>query len=166
MIEPLIKTVDVPCDQETAFKVFVEEMHTWWPLGKFTISAMSGGAAKTVRVEPKVGGQIVEIGPNDEEYLWGQIKSYDPHDFFAMDFHIPTPDEAITPDQPLDVCTLVEVSFKALEDGLTHVELKQSNFEGLGPRGEDIRGGYTHGLEMIICQAYKAACDMKGNCTG
>jgi len=32
MIEPLIKTVDVPCNQETAFRIFVSEMHSWWPL--------------------------------------------------------------------------------------------------------------------------------------
>ncbi len=164
MIEPLIKTVDVPCDQETAFRVFIEEMHTWWPLGKFTVSAMKGGAAKTIHVKPEVGGLITEIGPDDEAYLWGVIRSYDPFNGLAMDFHIPTPDEAISPDEALEICTRVEVVFEALDEGQCRVTLTQSEFERLGPRGADIRGGYDGGLEMILTKAYKATCEMKGFC--
>ena len=46
MLDPIIKTIEVPCSQEKAFRVFVKEMDTWWPLGKFTVSAMGGKAAK------------------------------------------------------------------------------------------------------------------------
>ena len=161
MIEPLVKTVEVPCDQATAFQVFVEEMTTWWPLDRFTVSAMTGTPAEAIKVDTSVGGKIIEVGPEGQEYLWGIVKAFDPSDFFAMDFHIPTPDEAIGPADPLELSTLVEVRFTVLDENNTKVELTQSNFEGLGPRGADIRGGYTHGLEMIICQAYKAACEAK-----
>src|SRR2546425_8209142 len=75
MLDPIIKTIEVPCSQERAFKVFLNEMDSWWPLGKFTVSAMGGAPAKAIRVEAKQGGKIVEIGPNGTEYLWGTIKS-------------------------------------------------------------------------------------------
>ncbi len=62
MLDPIIKTIEVPCSQERAFKVFLNEMDRWWPLGKFTVSAMGGAPAKAIRVEAKQGGKIVEIG--------------------------------------------------------------------------------------------------------
>src|SRR6266480_1053505 len=67
MLDPIIKTIEVPCSQERAFKVFLNEMDTWWPLGKFTVSEMGGAPAKAIRVEAKQGGKIVEIGPNGTE---------------------------------------------------------------------------------------------------
>ena len=81
MLEPLVKTIEVPCSQREAFTVFVDEMHTWWPLAKFTVSAFFGAAARTLRVEAKVGGQIVEIGHDGKEHLWGTIEAYDPYDY-------------------------------------------------------------------------------------
>ena len=81
MLAPIVKTVEVPCSQEQAFRVFIDEMTTWWPLGKFTTSAFSGQSAKSIRVEANQGGKIVEIGPDDTETEWGIINSYDPFDF-------------------------------------------------------------------------------------
>src|SRR5207249_192925 len=49
MLDPIIKTIEVPCSQERAFKVFLNEMDSWWPLGKFTVSAMGGAPAKAIR---------------------------------------------------------------------------------------------------------------------
>ena len=84
MIEPIIKTIEVPCGQKMAFEVFLNEMDTWWPLDKFTTSAMAGAPARSIRVEARPGGQIVEIGSDDTETLWGTIQSYDPHDFVSI----------------------------------------------------------------------------------
>jgi hypothetical protein len=71
MLPPIIKTIEVPCSQEKAFTVFLNEMDSWWPLGKFSVSAMGGAPAKAIRVEAKPGGKIVEIGPNGTEYFVG-----------------------------------------------------------------------------------------------
>lgn len=46
MIEPIVRSIDVPCDQALAFSVFLNEMHTWWPLAKFTVSAMGGQSSE------------------------------------------------------------------------------------------------------------------------
>lgn len=152
MIDPLIKTIEVPCGQQQAFEVFINGMDSWWPLSKFTVSAMSGGVAKSVRVEPKVGGQIVEIGHDGSEHLWGTIQSFDPHDSISMDFHIPQPGEVV------NGRSLVEVQFTALGDERTRVELTQSNWEALGEYGAPLRGGYDGGWDLIFTEAYKAAC--------
>ena len=80
MLEPIVKTIEVPCGQEKAFKVFVNEMGTWWPLDKRSMSMKSGKPAKSLRIEPKQDGKIVEIGHDDTEHLWGTIKSYDPYE--------------------------------------------------------------------------------------
>ena len=52
MLDPIIKTIEVPCSQARAFEVFLNEMDSWWPLGKFSVSAMGGAAAKAARTRP------------------------------------------------------------------------------------------------------------------
>ena len=155
MIEPLIRTIELPCDQQMAFEVFIDEMDTWWPLAKFTVSAMSGNTAKSIRVETKVGGKIVEIGPNNEEHLWGTIKSYHPYEFVSMDFHIPQPDEIVKER------SLVEVEFVKLGDEKTQVTLTQTNWEAFGDLAEALRGGYNGGWTMIFSETYKAFIEAK-----
>ena len=114
-------------------------MDTWWPLGKFTVSAMGGAPAKAIRVEAKPGGKIVEIGPTGTEYLWGTIRSYDPHDFVSMDFHIAPPG-----DETVDSRSLVEVRFTVLGDTRTRVTLTQRNWEAFGEKAAMLRDrGYV-----------------------
>jgi len=152
VLDPIVKTIEVPCSQKKAFEVFVNEMESWWPLGKFTVSAMGGKPAKSIRVEAKQGGRIVEISPDDTEHLWGTIKSYDPYDFVSMDFHIPQPGEKV------ESRSLVEVRFTALGNERTRVELTQSNWEAFGERAAMMRGGYGKGWVVIFEQAFKSAC--------
>jgi len=149
VLEPIVKTIEVPCSQEKAFKVFVNEMGTWWPLDKRSMSMKSGKPAKSLRIEPKQGGKIVEIGHDDTEHLWGTIKSYDPYDSIALDFHMGLPAEN---------ASLVEVRFTALQQERTRVELTQSNWEAFGDMAEMMRRGYGSGWVIIFEQAFKSAC--------
>ena len=105
--------------------------------------------AKSLRIEPKQGGKIVEIGHDDTEYLWGTIKSYDPNDSLSMDFHM---------GMPAENASLVEVKFTVLENERTRVELTQSNWEAFGDMAEMMRSGYGSGWVIIFEQAYKLAC--------
>ena len=43
MLDPIIKTIEVPCSQEKAFGVFVKEVGSWWPLAKRSMSLMRDG---------------------------------------------------------------------------------------------------------------------------
>ena len=150
MLDPIICSIEVPCSQEKAFGVFVTEMGSWWPLDKRSMSLMNGGKpAKSLRVDAKQGGKIVEIGHDDTEHHWGTIKSYDPHDAISMDFHMGLPPEN---------ASLVEVRFTALGNERTRVELTHSNWEAFGDMAEMMRGGYGSGWVIIFEQAYKSAC--------
>lgn len=151
MIEPLVKTIEVPCNQQTAFTVFME-MGSWWPTDKFSTSVMRGETVKTVRVDAREGGQIVEVASDDREHVWGTIKNFDPYGYLNLDFHIPHPSE----ENP--GFTTVEVRFTELTGDLTRVELKQTNWEALGDVAEMARGGYGQGWVAIFEGAYKGAC--------
>lgn len=150
MLDPLIKTIEVPCNQQIAFDIFVSEMGAWWPLEKFSISAMEELDAMTLNVQAGPGGKITEIAPDGTERIWGTIKSYQPADSFSMDFHIPTPgEEVISRSQ-------VEVQFTKLDKDTTRVTLTQSNWQAFGDRAERLREGYSDGWDDILEHAYKA----------
>jgi len=153
MLEPIVKTIEVPCDQKKAFTVFLDEMGSWWPLDKFTTSMMKGAPAKTIRVDVCEGGNIIEIGSDDSQTLWGTIKAYQPYEFFSMDFHIPGP-----PAFEVGQFSHVEVKFTKISEQQTRVELTQTNLEVFGDMAEGVHGGYSFGWVMIFEQAYKEAC--------
>jgi uncharacterized protein YndB with AHSA1/START domain len=149
MLDPIVRTIDVPCGQAEAFSVFVNDMPSWWPLGRFSISAKGKTTARALRVDPRPGGTIVEVGHDGTEYLWGTFRSYEPNELVSMDFHMGTGPEA---------ATLVEIRFTALARELTRVELTQSNWERAGDMANMLRGGYGIGWTVIFEQAFKEAC--------
>ena len=52
MLDPVVKTIEVPCSQKKAFSVFVGGMPNWWPLDKRSMSLKSTGKpAKSLRIE-------------------------------------------------------------------------------------------------------------------
>ena len=152
MLEPIIRTIEVPCDQEKAFTIFIHEMDSWWPMGKFTTTAFSGKAAAAIRVDAKEGGEIVEVSPDDTEYKWGTINKYDPYNYISMNFHIPHLKEVVRGR------SLVEIRFTVISENQTRVELKQSNWEAFGKRAKALQGGYGGGWAVIFDDCYKAAC--------
>ena len=149
MLDSIVKTIEVPCSQEKAFGVFVNEMNGWWPMEQFSVSAKEGQVARSLRVEAKQGGKIVEIGHDGVEHLWGTFKSFDPYGSFSLDFHMAEPPET---------ASLVVVRFTALGRERTRVELTQSNWEAFGDKAAMMRGGYGGGWVVIFEQAYRSAC--------
>ena len=157
MIEPLINTIEVPCGQAEAFRVFVNEMGSWWPLHKRSMSLKAvGKPAKSLQVDPRLGGKIVEIGPEGAEYHWGTIKAIVPNESVAMDVHMGMPPEQ---------ASLVEVTFVPLAANRTRVTLTQSNWEGFGDMAEMLRTGYKPGWVIIFEEAYGAACSGRTDAT-
>lgn len=150
-MEPLVKTIEVPCGQETAFTVFLE-MGSWWPVNRFATSVMRGASVREIRVDAREGGRIVEVASDGREHLWGTITTYAPHHTLVMDFHVPHPSE----DDP--GFSTVEVRFTPLEGDRTRVELTQSNWEALGDVAEQVQQGYRQAWVMIFEGAYLEAC--------
>ena len=119
---PIIQNIEVPCDPQRAFDIFLADMGRWWPLGRFSVSALRGETAAGLRVDARLGGTVVELGPDGSEHTWGTITAYDPPDFFCMDFHIT---------QSSAASTVLELRFAQLgtrlHDGrLVHGELRAS----------------------------------------
>ncbi len=146
---PLVKTIEVPCGQEEAFVVFIDEMATWWPVQRFSASVKFGTQPRDLRVEARVGGQIVETSKDGSEHLWGTIKRYEPYEYFSMDLHIGLPSET---------ASLLEVRFVALGVERTRVELTQSEWERFGEFAKMMYNGYPKGWVVIFDEAYRLAC--------
>ena len=149
MYPPLVKNVEVPCGQREAFEIFVDEMATWWPLDKFSASVKYGKTARSLRLDPRVGGQIVETSTEGVEHLWGTITAYERYDRVRMDLHIGLPQET---------ASVVEVRFTRLSDERTQVVLTQTEWERFGEFAEMMINGYPKGWQVIFDVAYKAAC--------
>ena len=150
MLDPIRKTITVPCSQQRAFDIFLEDMPNWWPLDTRSMSVMNvKELPKGLRVEAKEGGQIVETAADDTEYLWGTITRYDPYDALAMDFHMGMPKEN---------ASLVEVEFEEVGPSRTRVQLTQSNWEAFGDMAEMMRSGYGSSWDLILKEGYLRAC--------
>ena len=149
MLDPIVKTIEVPCSQEMAFRVFVREIGSWWPLGKFSVSTHAGKRPKSLHVNLERGGKIIEVDDSGNEHLWGTVKSYDPFGYFSMDFHMNEGPEA---------ASLVEVRFILMSQEHTKVELTHSNWEAFRDKAIWMRSGYELGWGIIFEQEFKAAC--------
>ena len=151
-LDPLTKTVVVKCTSDKAFSTFVAKMDSWWPVAKYSASAIAGGTAKAIRVQAQKGGVILEVGSDGGEHLWGTILSFNPSTDLSMEFHIPTPGEKTTGR------SLVEITFADLGDGRTRVDLNQSNWHAFGDRALGLRAGYLASWTAILDGAFKDAC--------
>ncbi len=150
MLEPIIKTIEVSCSPEQAFTVFIDDMASWWPLDKNSVSAMNGEVAKSTVIEPRLGGKVYEIGHDDTQHHWGTVTQYDPYSAFSMDWHI-----GMSAESP----SVVDVKFTDIGNGKTRVELTHGNWESFGDKAEDMRKGYNEGWVGVFEKAYCSACN-------
>lgn len=107
MIEPIIKSIVVPCTPDKAFDVFVRDTGTWWPLETHSISSGKDDPAINVTIEGKVGGDIYEISNTGTRHNWGKVTIFEPGETFAMTWHL---------SNPPSLGTLITVTFNAHPD--------------------------------------------------
>ena len=150
MLDPIVKTIEVPCTQEQAFNTFVDQVSSWWPLDKNSVSAMQGEVAKNVTIEARPGGKVFEIGHDDTEHRWGTVTEYQPHELITIDWHIGLPQENAS-----EVC----VRFTVVSANKTKVELRHSRWEAFGEKAESMRSGYDQGWVGVFETAYNNACN-------
>jgi len=128
-------TVGVPV--ETAFRVFTEEMGSWWPLASKSVSQEE---AETVVVEARVGGRVYERARTGEEHPWGKVLAWDPPSRFAFSWH---------PGRAAETAQEVDVRFTAVEKG-TRVELEHHGWERLVGAGGEIPGHFDSGWDEAL----------------
>ena len=151
MIDPIRRTITVTCDQATAFRVFTDEMATWWPLDTFSRSVDEGGApVASVVFDHEGGGTIWEVRSDGGRASWGQVLAWEPPTRLIM---------AWKPhDRPVGP-TEVEVVFTALDKDGTRVDLEHRGWERLGDLALEGRESYANGWPLVFDERFRNAAN-------
>lgn len=133
-LPPLRRQVLVACDQPTAYRLFTDEIGSWWPLE----SHGCFGAGGRVAFE---GQQIVETGPSGETAIWGTITEGDPPKTISFTWH---------PGRPAEEATRVTVTFAPTDDPRTTlVTLEHSDWEVYSDP-DAARSNYAAGWVIVL----------------
>lgn len=131
-IGPIRQTVRVRCSPDRAFKLFTEQMGTWWPVESYS-RAVSEFENEDVEVaelvfQARMGGSILEHMSDGRILPWAEVIAWDPPHRVLM---------AWRPHSEPEPPTEVEVTFTPGESS-TLVELEHRGWERLS---EDFREG-------------------------
>jgi Activator of Hsp90 ATPase homolog 1-like protein len=135
-LSPLIKQVRVPCNPEQAFELFTERISEWWPLPTHSVGE---NQAVTVRLDGRVGGELVEHLADGRTDVWGTITEWRPPTVFAMTWH---------PGRVAEQATYVEVTFTP-EDSSTLVTLTHSGWINRDD-ADAARHSYDSGWDLVL----------------
>jgi uncharacterized protein YndB with AHSA1/START domain len=127
---PVKKSVVVKADVERSFNAFTTRIGKWWPR---THSIGSTPQADVI-IEPRVGGRWYERSGDGSECEWGKVLAWDPPGSLILAWQLDG-DWKYNPALVLEV----EVTFTALEAGVTRVDLEHRNLERYGDRAAEVR---------------------------
>jgi DNA-binding transcriptional ArsR family regulator/uncharacterized protein YndB with AHSA1/START domain len=133
----LTKTITVGLPVDDAFRLYTEEMGSWWPFGTHSIGEQE---VETVVFEPRDGGRIYERTKDGGERDWGSVVGWDPPRRLAHTWHLSRPEE---------LAQHVEVRFEA-EGSDTRVELVHTGWEKLGDRAAESFASYDSGWDYVL----------------
>jgi len=83
---PVRQATLVRSDITHTFKTFVSTIGTWWPLQPMSVG---GEKARDARIEPRVGGSVVEIWDDGSTVEWGRVGAWEPPHRFVMSWTAP-----------------------------------------------------------------------------
>ena len=145
-VDPVRRSVVVPCDPAKAFTLFTDEIGQWWPTATHSVGLADTTA---VTVEPRVGGEVREHLRSGATSTWGTVTAWDPPAELAMTWH---------PGYGADQATDLRVRFTSHEGG-TLVELEHAGWERLAD-GVAKRANYDGGWVGVIgCYAVHAGAE-------
>jgi uncharacterized protein YndB with AHSA1/START domain len=135
--QPIRRSVQVHAPPGKAFRVFTEEMGTWWPLETHSRAAAERSDVRAERIEfqGRVGGQVLEHLSNGEVLPWAEVILWEPPRRLVL---------AWRPHGRPQPPTEVEVIFTP-RDGGTHVELEHRGWERLTEVFGELYDSYTQG---------------------
>ena len=135
-VAPIVKTVQVGPPPEVAFRIFTDEIASWWPLDTHSVG---GDQATGIRVDGRVGGLIEELGIDGPKRIWGTITEWDPPATFSFTFH---------PGVSAEQAGLVTLRFRP-SDGGSAVELTHDGWENT-EGGQARRNNYDSGWDVVL----------------
>ena len=122
--------VDAPIEQ--AFEVFTDDLDSWFPA---EYNLLDTPISKRV-FEPRVGGEIYDIGEDGKECHWARVLAFEPPDRVVFSWDIgPTWQIESDPEKTSEV----EVRFIAESPERTRVELEHRNLDRHGDGWEQVR---------------------------
>lgn len=143
VIAPVRVSVVVDCKPDEAFRIFTEQIATWWPRETHSVAAdtFKGRVrAETVVFEGKLGGRIYERMEDGREADWGAVQAWEPPHRVVFSWK-----PNLNPVPP----TEVEVTF-IQEGSRTRVALEHRGWERLGDDGVAKRKGYETGWPDVL----------------
>ena len=155
-IEPVRKLVRVRADAARAFRVFTEEMDSWWP----RTHHIGTSPMRRVVVEGRPNGAIYTEQEDGTNCPWGSVLVWEPPYRFVMAWQI-RPDWQFEPD--LGRCSEVEVRFTPADDGITLVELEHRGLQRHGGgcvtmrEQVDSEGGWGALMNLFAAKADETA---------
>jgi hypothetical protein len=148
MIEPVRKSIEVACDQADAFRLFTDEIDSWWPLATHSVGETDAVACY---FEGRHGGRIYETCKDGTIHLWGTVTAWEPSSRVVFSWH---------PGRGADTAQEVELRFIGTKQG-TRVELEHRGWEQLGEKAHQTRTGYDQGWVPVL-ETYVARCATSG----
>jgi uncharacterized protein YndB with AHSA1/START domain len=146
------KVIQVRAVPEIAWRVFTEQMGTWWPLAVYKIGKAN---AVDAVIEPYVGGRWYERGNDGSACQWGSVLEWEPPSRLVLSWDV-SADWQYDP----NLKTEIEVRFSADGSNRTRVELEHRHLDRYGTRRDEMRRIYdTEGDWGRLLQAYARAAE-------
>lgn len=125
------KTISVAAPQDLAWRVFTEQIGTWWPLARFKIGKVN---AVDAVIEPRVGGRWYECGEDGSTCDWGSVLAWEPTSRLLLSWDI-------TADWQYDPALKTELEIRFIAEGTraTRVELEHRKLDRYGARRDQMR---------------------------
>jgi uncharacterized protein YndB with AHSA1/START domain len=127
-------TMTVEAALERAFEYFTVEMPSWWNDDHHIIEA----PFERMVFEPRVGGNIYDVGADGSECRWSRILAYEPPRRLVFSWDITT-DWKLETDPTK--ASEVEVRFEPEGESRTRIELEHRNLDRHGDGWEGMRDG-------------------------
>jgi uncharacterized protein YndB with AHSA1/START domain len=124
------KVVHVQAPQSVAWRVFTEQMGSWWPLAYYKIGKAN---AVDAVIEPRVGGRWYERGDDGSTCDWGSVLAWEPQSRLVLSWDI-NADFQYDP----NLKTEIEVRFIADGKDRTRVELEHRHLDRYGARRDEM----------------------------
>jgi uncharacterized protein YndB with AHSA1/START domain len=147
---PVKRSVVVKASVERSFAAFTGNIGRWWP----RTHSIGSTPPVNVMLEGRTGGRWYEVGTDGGECEWGKVLVWEPPARLILGWQI----DANWKYDP-NFVTEVEVTFTALADGGTRVDLEHRNLERYGDQAARIREsigserGWLGILESFVANA-------------
>jgi uncharacterized protein YndB with AHSA1/START domain len=127
----VVRSTIVRAPIERAFKVFTEDMGSWWDADHHLVDGF-----ERMEVELRVGGRITDFGKDGQTCAWSRVLAYEPPHRFVFSWDISLQWQVET--DPAKASE-VEVLFEPDGDGATKVTLTHRHLDRHGDGWEQMR---------------------------